>query len=230
MRKKDKPGAFRIRDKGGTHTLSGLRVNGERVNIPGLSYQEAKDVAEKLFPSIGTIPNLPLLAPEPFRMEAKSSFDDDAFWTTSALKPEAAANLNASIGIGAPSPTPVVPDAVKPPPTAEETEKKAQRAKNAKSLMELIGVAGAAGDVMLGKKACEWFDKDPAINPSPRQVNDLADSIKDTLTGWFGDREIQPWQMMFLLAIGIPAAMVIQAKPAKPEKSLPSQTPLKSMP
>jgi len=228
MRRKDKPGSFRIIDRGGTHMLSGVKVSGERVKIPGLTFADAEAIAARLFPTIGMIPNLPLVAPEPFRMATASPFDDDAFWSSSAAKPsaETTANLNASMGIK-PGPTIPLPSTVL---TAEEQEKKAARAKNAKSLMELIGVAGAAGDIMLGKKACEFFDKDPTINPSPRQVNDLADSIKETLTGWFGDREIKPWQMMMLLAIGIPAAMVIQAKPAKPkDKTLPESAGLKSV-
>lgn len=228
MRRKDKPGSYRIVDRGGTHMLSGVKVSGERVKIPGLTRDDAEAIAARLFPTIGGIPNMPLLAPEPFRMATASPFDDDAFWSSTAAKPtpEVTASLNASMGIK-PGPTIPLPATVL---TAEEQEKKAARAKNAKSLMELVGVAGAAGDVMLGKKACEFFDKDPSVNPSPRQVNDLADSIKETLTGWFGDREIKPWQMMMLLAIGIPAAMVIQAKPAKPKAALAeSPTGLKSV-
>ena len=225
MRKSDKPGTYRILNKGGTHTLSGVKVNGDRVKISDLSYSDAEAIAARLFPSIGAIPNMPLIAPEPFR--ASSSFDDDSFWSTSTAKPtpEATASLNASLGIK-PGPTIPLPASVL---TADEQDKKAKRAKNAKSLMELAGVGWAAGSVWVGRAACERFDKE-MVNPNPRQVNDLADVTKETLSEYFGDRDIKPWMMMFLLTLGIPMSMLLQAKPKKPSKELAESPTLKSVP
>jgi len=211
MRKPSKPGTFRILDKGGTVTLSGTKLNGDKVRIPLLSRQDAQDIAAKLFPAVvGILPNLPLAAPIEFRSPTPLSLDD--FWGSST--PEGTANLNASMGI---SPIP----SVTPPPVVntDDIEKKAKRAKNAKSLMELAGVGWAAGSVWVGRAACERFEKDPP-NPNPRQVNDLADVTKETLSEWFGDRDIKPWMMMFLLTLGIPVSMLLQARPRKKEKEV----------
>jgi hypothetical protein len=82
---------------------------------------------------------------------------------------------------------------------------------------------------MLARKLCERFDKEP-LKPDPKQVNDLRDSIKDTLTDWFGDREIQPWQMMILLGIGLPLTMLIQAKKVAPKEEPKKEGALKSVP
>lgn len=222
MRKPDKPGTFRIVNNGGTVTLTGRKVNGDRVRIPLLSRQEAEDIASKLFPSIGLIPGAPLLTPEPFRSDVPlhqrsdipvADFPEQAdFWNGPGVKKDPSA-LNASMGIPSlPPSTPVT--------SVEEAEKKAKRAKNAKSLMELAGVGWAAGSVWAGRAICERTDKEPP-NPNPKQVNDLADVTKDTLSEWFGDREIKPWMMMFLLTLGIPISMLLQAKPRKPSKDLP---------
>lgn len=74
----------------------------------------------------------------------------------------------------------------------------------------------AAGTVALSRRMVVSAGKEP-VNPNPKQVNDLADCTKETLIEWFGDREIKPWQMMFLLTIGIPAAMWLQSPKVKPE-------------
>ena len=211
MRKPSKPGTFRLLDKGGTVTLSGTKLNGDKVRIPLLSRQDAQEIAAKLFPNI-TLPGLPLAAPIEFRSTVPPSLDD--FWGT-AGSPEKTATLNASMGIPPAGPTIPLPSTVL---TTEEVEKKAKRAKNAKSLMELAGVGWAAGSVWVGRAACERFEKD-APNPNPRQVNDLSDVTKETLSEWFGDRDIKPWMMMFLLTLGIPVSMLLQARPKKKEVS-----------
>jgi hypothetical protein len=212
MRKPVKPGSFRILDKGGTWTLTGRKHNGDKVRIPLLSREEASSIADKLFPRIGVIPNTPLVAPTDYRAQLDKEEAD--FWGPPEVATERNANLNASIGLGAP-----IVSAPPPTTTAEEVEKKAKRAKNAKSLMELTGVGWAAGSVWVGRAACERFEKD-APNPNPRQVNDLADVTKETLSEWFGDRDIKPWMMMFLLTLGIPVSMLLQARPRKPTKEV----------
>lgn len=111
-----------------------------------------------------------------------------------------------------------------PAPTVEEDkEKKLRRAKHAKSLMEMAGMGWAAGTVALSRRVVTNAGKEP-VNPNPKQVNDLADCTKETFVEWFGDREIAPWQMMFLLTLGIPMAMWLQSPKSKekPEAKLKS--------
>jgi hypothetical protein len=118
--------------------------------------------------------------------------------------------------------TATTPTGTAPTPKDVE-EKRVKRAKQAKSLMELAGISFAAGDVWLARKVCDRAGKEP-LNPNARQVNDLAEVTKETLAEWFGDREVKPWQMMFLLAIGIPISMLIQSpkKVAQPDAKLKS--------
>ncbi len=214
MRQRDKPGTFRILKRGDRVLLTGLRTSGERIKIPGLTQPEAQQMAEKLFPSFATKPSLTSV-----NDDLDAWLNDDPNWQPSErlrASQTGAADLGAAMGMNPPTP-PVIE--MPKLPTAEETEKKLRRAKNAKSLMELVGVGWAGGTVWLGRKTCERFDKEPPM-PNTRQVNDLADCTRDTLTDYFGDREIQPWMMMLLLTIGIPVSMMFQAKP---RKSLPAQ-------
>ena len=228
MRKRDKPGSYRLLDRGGTVILSGVKLNGERVKIPGLSRQDASEIAAKLFPS-PMADSVPLAVPGPWSAPAapRSDLDDffnDPTWKDSGvqpLRPEFRSALNDSMNVGQP------PIATAASPI--DAEKRAKQAKQAKSLMELAGVGWAAGSVWMGRQTCERFDKEPP-SPNPKQVNDLADVTKETFAEWFGDREVKPWQMMFLLTIGIPISMVLQAKPRK-SKELQAESPgLKSLP
>jgi hypothetical protein len=131
--------------------------------------------------------------------------------------PETVASLNANLGIK--------PDVPKVDPI-----KKQEQTKFAHSLMEMIGMAWATGDVMLARRLTEGMGKDP-VKPNTKQVNDLAESAKETFVGWFGDRDIKPWQMMILLSIGIPLTMMLQSPlkklPAEQQKPTPD---LKSVP
>jgi hypothetical protein len=98
----------------------------------------------------------------------------------------------------------------------EEAEKKASRTKHAKSLMGMVGMGWAAGTVAVSRRVITNAGKEPC-KPDPKQVNDLADCTRDTFIEWFGDREIKPWQMMFLLTLGIPMAMWLQSPKVKTE-------------
>jgi len=224
MRKRDAPGTYRILNRGGTVVLSGVKASGERVKIPNLSRHEAESIAVKLFPASGFVAKP---SPTVNDNDLDAWLNDDPNWKpvdrikaddTGAVPP------NATMGVGQSPPAPEPP---KPTTSADDVEKKAKRAKHAKSLMELVGVGWAGGTIWIGRKTCERLDKEPPM-PNPRQVNDLADCTRDTLTDYFGDREIQPWMMMLLLSIGIPLSMVMQAKP---KKALPAaERDLKSIP
>ncbi len=192
----DKPGTYRIRPtvEGGWR-LSGVDVSGKRVRQRFSHEFEAQNAADGIF--------------------GKKVLDD---WgvpivTDMRATPDTIGNLNANLGI-------------KPPTTSSSTEppkteaKKASDKKFAQSLMEMGGMAWATGTVIVARKATENIGKDP-VKPNPKQVNDLADSAKETFIGWFGDREIKPWQMMILLTIGIPLTMMLQSPPKKlPEPAL----------
>jgi hypothetical protein len=214
MRKPDKPGTFRILDKGGSFLLSGVRSDGRRVKVPGLSRGEADELATKLFPASASG-----VSPE---LSPTQAIDD--WGLPIRISADAIASVGAAIGIpsngAAGKPAAVDSKAnqeAKDASKKEEDEKRIRRAKQAKSLTELIGVAGAAGDVWLARRATVAVGKEP-VNPNPRQVNDAADSLKETLSEWFGDREIKPWQMTILLFLGIPLAMMLQSPKRKEEK------------
>src|SRR5882672_6104046 len=215
----DKPGTYRVRDKDGRYFLSGVRKNGQRVKIQTDTRAEAETVGRNLFGdssavagSIGTIPQ----APQPAAVV-------DDWGIPIRVSPELAASVAQSFNLpsSTATSTPQVIADVK-----EEAEKKARRAKQAKSLMELAGVGYAAGVCMVSTKAVSRVSESP-VKPNPKQVNDLADCTKETFTEWFGDREIKPWQMMFLLTLGIPIAMWLQSPKNKVKQPEPK---LKSVP
>lgn len=213
----DKPGTYRVIDRrGGRVLLSGVNREGDRVKLHLASRVDAERMAKDIFgptPGIGPIPDEhpkpPATSVEP------PTLDDWGFPVR--VSPETAARINASF-----APTGAATPVVAKPPTEDEEDKRIKRAKNAKSLMELAGVGWATGTVWAGRKICEKRGLE-AVNPNPRQVNDLRDVTRETLSEWFGDREISPWQMMFLLSIGIPLSMWIQSpKLESAEKKLKS--------
>lgn len=207
----DKPGTYRIkRHADGTHTVSGKRLNGTRVKIPGFGTREEADLQARSlfgFGGINKIPPLPTVPP-PSGSEPLDSFGLPRI-TVASLP-----NFGAAAGKPAPK------------PETEEEKRKKKMNDQAQSLMELGGVAWAAGSVWLGRKACDRLNKE-RIQPNPEQTKQLAAVTKETLIEWFGgDKVIKPWQMMVLLTIGIPLSMVLQARPlpkpqtpaAKPEE------------
>ena len=200
----DKPGTFRIVPKRGAYMLTGVRANGARVKVPGLTRVEAEEMSTRLFTFT------------PTGQTGTFKSDVDPTKVLPPLDDYGLPLLKASpsvVASTAPPPQPT-PSLVTKPPVVDE-EKKVARAKQARSLMELAGICWATGDVWIGRKITERADCEP-VAPNPRQVNDLKDSVKETLTEWFGDKEIKPWQMMFLLTIAIPASMLIQS-PKRPK-------------
>ena len=202
----DKPGTFRIRPaKGGGMRLSGVRTDGRRVRMGGLSEVEANELAAKLFPKAAPV------------VKAVAQVTD---WTKTddwgfplKVSDDTVASVAKTLNIPDPVKLGEVGKPADPSPkveTQEEKDKKERRAKNAKSLMDLAGIAGSAGTVMVARRITESVGKVP-VKPDPKQVNDLRDSIKETLTEWFGEKEVSPWQMMFLLILGIPISMLLQS-------------------
>ena len=200
--------------------LTGVLRNGKRHKVPGLTRFDAETLGAKLFgggiPSVDT----PAHTPTPTTgVTATSPVEVDAWGLPIRLQADKKAELNASLGF--------TPQAENQPKSAEEIEKQQKRSKYAHSMMELVGVGVASGSVYLGRKACEMRKLEP-LQPSKEQVKDLRDCTKETFVEWFGDHEVKPWQMMILLAIGIPVSMVIQSPKKKEEKSPTGQ--LKSVP
>ena len=189
----DKPGTYRVSQRNGQWLLSGLRDDGQRIKLRFATDGEAHEMAGKLWakPDI----DVPTTTVE---------LDDWGFPKT--LSADNLNAVNAAVGVSVQPQS--APQGAKPELTAAE---KAERKKRARSLSEFIGVGYAAGIVFTSRRITENAGKVP-VNPSPKQVNDLADSTRDTLQEWFGDREIKPWHMMILLTFAIPASMMLQSR------------------
>ena len=221
----DKPGTWRVKQRGGEYVLSGVDQSGKRVKLVKSSRMDAEALGNAIFGNGQTTPVVtpPVssshIGPVP---TGPVQLDDFGLPITLRVSPETVASVQQSFGLGTGQPGPTV--AASPTPKEVE-EKKVKRAKQAKSLMELAGISFAAGDVWMARKVCDRAGKEP-VNPNSRQVNDLAEVTKETLAEWFGDREVKPWQMMFLLAIGIPISMLIQS----PKKATVPDAKLKSVP
>jgi hypothetical protein len=224
-RKPDRPGTYRVLDRNGRYVVSGVRPDGQRVKMRAENRIEAVKLGETLFG--GSSPVSTPIGPIPSAPQSATATDD--WGVPIRVSPEVAASVAASFNLNGPGgsgvgtgPTPSIDPAV----TKDETEKKIRRAKQAKSLMELAGVGYAAGVCIVSTKAVSKVSSTPS-KPNPKQVNDLADCTKETFIEWFGDREIKPWQMMFLLTLGIPIAMYLQSPKDKKQQAEPK---LKSVP
>lgn len=226
----DKPGSWRILGKGEDNlTLSGVNSEGKRVKVPGLTRQQANEYAKSLFRSTPTATTVP----EPLIQTVNEQLDD---WGVPFTVSAQTVQVHAPAPSPPPAPSTPIPtipkvDGATPTPATPTLEQKldsntkGKRAAQAKSLMELVGVAFAAGDVWVGRRLCDAIDSD-AVMPNQRQVNDLRDVTTETLTEMFGDKEVKPWQMMILLALGIPLSMLLQSPKKKP-KELPKLTSVK---
>lgn len=207
----DRLGTFRVTERQGFFVLSGVDGKGNRVKLRNLPTRgEAETLGKRLCVGGSSSPTLPVTArPMPAGLGVGGVNDD---WKVGIrVSPDTLGALNDSLGLN--QPPAAVPD-IKPAKDDPADEKRVRRAKQAKSMAEFIGVAYAAGDVWMARRIATNLGKEPVL-PSPKQVNDLADVTKETLTQWFGDREIPPWQMMLLLSIGIPLTMVIQSPSKK---------------
>lgn len=221
-RQPDKPGTYRIRpSKHGGMRLSGVTLAGRRVRMDGLTEENAQGIAKTLWPGGASA------------VAAAPAWEDtpkDDWGLPLRVSDETIASVASTLKIPDPAaPPPPKPEVISP----EDSAKRERRAKNAKSLMDLAGLAGSAGIVMVSRRITEAADKEP-VKPDPKQVNDLRDSIRETLTDMFGESEVAPWQMMILLALGIPISMLLQSPRKKqieaPMSGSPTGTNLKSVP
>jgi hypothetical protein len=210
-RQADQPGSYRVRQTPLGWRVQGLMRNGEKVKRTFLTEIEAQSWAGTTFDGKSPI--------------AITRNEWGVPIEALKMSPESVSSLNAAFGI------PTIGAIPSPPPTTtapviQSLEEKKKKTEHAQSLMELFGIGWAAGTVMVGRKITENIGNE-VVNPDPKQVRDLRDSFKDTVTTWFGDKEIKPWQMTVLLSIGIPLTMVIQSKKKKPEEN---KANLKSVP
>ncbi len=213
MRTADKPGTYRIRQKGSEYLLSGVTQSGRRVKQTFDSEADARLAVPVFFPSrSATAPVLPSPGP------SLPSVDD---WGIPLIQADTASAVADAMGFRSP-PTATLPPG--PPlagdlphelPDPEEERKAKANRERAKTLCEFLGVAWAGGDVWLARKMTRSLGKDP-VNPSQKQVNKLADAGQEALASLFGDREIGPWTMAMLLSISLPVAMILQSPKAKP--------------
>lgn len=219
----DKPGTYRIKETpDGKWRVSGVRGDGERVRDAFRTELEAREFSERTFSGY----TAPIVQRAPVTEAPPTDEWGVPIGGASAFKvtPDIASGVNATLGLPTFGPNgPTKPSEILPP------EKKKEIKNRSDSLAGFVGLGWAAGTVIVGKKVADAAGKDTsAYKPNPKQMNDLADSVKDTIASWFGDREIKPWQMALLLTIAIPTTMLIQC-PNKPPESLPSGN-LKSVP
>jgi hypothetical protein len=223
MRRPDKPGTWRATPKGGRFLVSGVTTEGERVKVYAATREKADALGKSIFGG-GVIPDGigPIPSPQP---SAAPQLDEWGF--PIRITPDVAASINASFGVK-PGPTTSIPT-TPPAIDKDEQEKRERRAKHAKSVMELVGVGYAGGTVMVAKKWVRATRNNEPVKVNPKQVNDLADSTRDTLIEFFGDRDIKPWHMMLLLTMGIPLSMWLQTE-QKPKVDEKEPAKLKSVP
>lgn len=210
-RKPDEPGKYRIKRKlDGTWWLGGLQKSGKRVRSSFESEKEARDAARVLFPQS---PPVVVTAPrEPPK---------DDWGLPIAIGDSTAAAFNANLGV--PPPPPPIPEGAPPEPAPPDPDEAAKREKqkkqnleNAKSLCEMLGIGWAAADVWAGNRVIEWRGKEP-VRPAPSQVKGVANAMSIALQSTFGDMEVGPWTMCFLLTLALPCAMVMSATKDKPK-------------
>lgn len=211
----DKPGSYRVRQKGGEWLLSGVRKTGDRFRYRASSPEEAERIATGVFgSSVGIGP----ISGSDHLPQAKSpettAVDDWGFPVR--VSPELSQSIRVGFNLPAAGSDHLPTVALTDERVKEEAAKKADRSKHAKSLMSVVGMGYAMGTVAVSRRVITNAGKEPC-KPDPKQVNDLADCTRDTFIEWFGDREVKPWQMMFLLTLGIPMAMWLQSPKAKPD-------------
>lgn len=205
MQLKARPGTFKVSQKrDGGFVLAGVRQDGSRVRFKVGTLTEGHTLGRSLFQGAPVQPLGVVKGPE----LSETKLDEFGLPVDFKLPTVSEATVQA----GAP---PV------PPTTGPiESPKKLERTQNAKSLAELISIAGAASPAYLANKFLEpRYENVP--KPSKKHMNDLADELRAAITESFGDREVGHWTMVFLLALGIPVAMWIQASGPKKREVVP---------
>jgi hypothetical protein len=224
MRTADKPGTYRIRQKGSEWFLSGVTQTGRRVKQTFDSEGDARSAVSFFFPSRSATAFVP-----PSTAPTLPSVDD---WGIPLVQADTAAAVADAMGFKPAHPTtplpaggaPLLQDLPIQLSNPEDDKKARENRERAKTLCEFLGVAWASGDVWIARRMTRSLGKDP-VNPSTKQVNKLADAGQEALSSLFGDREIGPWTMALLLSISLPVAMILQSPKAAPKTLEASQNP-----
>ncbi len=224
-REPDKPGSYRIKPKGEGWQVSGVDVDGARVKFVKRTLGDAEEAARSIFGNVAPIgvkvpelgaPRTPL---EPLGTPLDAPADD---W-----------GLPAGIKINAQTASmfaPKVPDpgaapgaAPAPAPTDEQkkaekerAEKQEKRRDNAKSIAGMIGYGYAMGLVYVTRTSME--ESRAVVRPDSKELKKLQENVKDGITETFGDTEVGPWTMVFLLTFAIPISMWLQSRKLTPEE------------
>lgn len=211
----DKPGTYRIRAKGADWLLTGVDRSGRRIKVPFDTEANARSAVATFFPT-SPAPSYVVNTTPAF---TAPSVDD---WGIPLVRPETTRAVADVLGVPPPIPPPPVFDVppVEIPDPADE-KKKAESLARAKSICEFLGIAWAAGDVWVAKRMTRSLGKEP-VQPSTKQVQELAKTAQSALTELVGDMEIGPWTMLILLSIALPVSMIIQS-PKAPKKVEPDK-------
>lgn len=207
----DKAGSWRIIPKAGRFLLTGVDASGERIKIRVGSRDEGERKAALLFPS--TSHDYPRDNPP---LPQSNAFNDWGY--PSKATEDTVGGINQSMGVN-----PTIP--IAPTPLSKEEKAAQDKVENhklvnntrAKSLCELAGVAWVGATVWSGGKLCDMLDCE-RVKPNTMMGAELKKTTYETLVETFGDMEVKPWIMWILLSLGIPIAMVVQARKLTPEQ------------
>ncbi len=224
---KPAPGSYKIVTHGGKYVLRGSRLDGSAVRVPCATRGEAERLADTLFRPAPVVP----LAVVDGAASPSSELDD---WGLPRVSPATVASVAAAVGA---KPAQEQEQAKDAPPVQDEVERKRKaqeleevqkkRRKYAATFSELLGSGLAMGVGMAARKTRDP-EKYEIARPNPKHLSDLADCSAEGIKESFGDREIGPWTMTFMLSVGIILSVWFQSSPKKlPAKD---QRPLQSVP
>jgi hypothetical protein len=210
----DKPGTFRVKQKGGMWAVSAVDRAGKRVRVSFATEEQARRMGESITGMPSVSPETPTVQSQPQTVQ----LDDFGLPVTPAIGDDTLRAVGQSMGV------PVAPSSVQPPKPPMDAEKQAKAKQRAKTICEFLGVGVASADVWVARKMTISLGKDP-VNPSAKQVGNLAVAWQDALSDVLADRTIGPWTMAILLSLALPASMMLQSpkkveKPAEPLRAV----------
>lgn len=210
---KPAPGSYKIATHGGKYVLRGSRLDGSAVRVPCATRGEAERLADTLF---RPAPVVPLQVVDGAASPA-AELDD---WGLPRVSPATVASVAAAVGAKPAQEqeqakdTPVVDEVERKRKAQELEEVQKKRRKYAATFSELLGSGLAMGVGMAARKTRDP-EKFEIARPNPKHLSDLADCSAEGIKESFGDREIGPWTMTFMLSIGIILSVWFQSTPKK---------------
>lgn len=210
-------GTFTVKQrKDGTYLLTGTRLDGTTHRVKVSSLTEGHTLGQSMFKGVQhrALPQAPNTGV--VTSPAGSPQVDDFGLPTGFTFPQVSAETVASNPHPAtPAPIPGIDQTIAAQAAAEAT--KLDRTKRAKGMAEMIAIGAVSAEVMVTRKALEArFEEVPKVNQ--KQTNAFADELREGLASTFGDREVGPWTMALLYAIGIPLGMWLQSSKPKPKE------------